>query len=75
VVSFCQESDQLARVEVSGVPRNINIGLVLHDGVQVGDWILIHMGVAMSVIDQAQAEVAMEGLALLRDGTTPPSWA
>jgi hydrogenase expression/formation protein HypC len=65
VVSFLEETDQLAKVDVTGVTRNINIGLVLEDGIEVGDWVLIHVGFAMSVIDEEEAEQAMQGLQLL----------
>jgi hydrogenase expression/formation protein HypC len=65
VVSFLDETDQLAKVDVTGVTRNINIGLVLDDGIEIGDWVLIHVGFAMSVIDEAEAEQAMQGLQLL----------
>lgn len=65
VVSFLDETDQLAKVEVTGVTRNINIGLVRQDGIEVGDWVLIHVGFAMSIIDEQEAEKAMQGLRLL----------
>lgn len=65
VVSFLDETDQLAKVDVTGVTRNINIGLVLEDGIDVGDWVLIHVGFAMSVIDEEEAEQALQGLQLL----------
>jgi hydrogenase expression/formation protein HypC len=65
VVSFLDETDQLAKVDVTGVTRNINIGLVRDEGLQVGDWVLIHVGFAMSIIDQQEAAKAMDGLKLL----------
>jgi len=65
VVEFLAESDQLARVEVTGVRRNINIGLVSDEGLEVGDWVLIHVGFAMSIIDEEEAASVMDGLKLL----------
>jgi len=65
VVDFLEETDQLAKVEVTGVKRNINIGLVKDEGLEVGDWVLIHVGFAMSIIDEDEAARAMEGLKLL----------
>jgi hydrogenase expression/formation protein HypC len=38
----------LAKVNVSGVRRAINIGLLENENVQPGDWILIHVGFALS---------------------------
>lgn len=65
VVDFLTETDQLAKVEVTGVRRNINIGLVKDEGLEIGDWVLIHVGFAMSIIDEDEAARAMEGLKLL----------
>jgi hydrogenase expression/formation protein HypC len=65
VVDWVDETDQLARVDVTGVTRNINVGLVRDEGLQLGDWVLIHVGFAMSIIDQAEAARAMQGLQLL----------
>jgi hydrogenase expression/formation protein HypC len=65
VVAFLEETDQLAKVEVTGVKRNINIGLVKDEGLKLGDWVLIHVGFAMSIIDEEEAARAMDGLRLL----------
>jgi hydrogenase expression/formation protein HypC len=65
VVSFVEETDQLAKVEVTGVKRNINIGLVKDEGLEIGDWVLIHVGFAMSIIDEDEAARALDGLRLL----------
>lgn len=49
------EQPSLVKVDVGGVRRNINVGL-LDDGVAaVGDWILIHVGFALSKIGEAEA--------------------
>jgi hydrogenase expression/formation protein HypC len=45
----------LAWVDVGGVQRNVNIGLLDEGQVAAGDWILIHVGFALSKIDEAQA--------------------
>jgi hydrogenase expression/formation protein HypC len=60
VVEFVDESHHLARVEVSGVRRVVNVGLVLADGLQPGDWVLIHVGFALSKIDEAEAQRTTE---------------
>lgn len=65
VVGFLEETDQLAKVEVTGVRRNINIGLVKDEGLEIGDWVLIHVGFAMSIIDEDEAAQAMQALRLL----------
>jgi hydrogenase expression/formation protein HypC len=65
VVAWVDDTDQLAKVEVTGVTRNINVGLVREEGLEIGDWVLIHVGFAMSIIDEEEAATAMEGLKLL----------
>ena len=45
----------LAKVDVGGVRRNVNVGL-LEDGVVPGDWILIHVGFALSKIGEVEAQ-------------------
>ncbi|HEX6878512.1 MAG TPA: HypC/HybG/HupF family hydrogenase formation chaperone [Nocardioidaceae bacterium] len=62
VVQVLDEYDgQLALVDVQGARRKVNLGILEAPPVS-GDWILIHMGFAMEVIDQAQAEQALTGL-------------
>lgn len=63
VVEILVDKPDLARVDVCGVKRNINIGLLEgEDAVQAGDWILIHVGFALSKIDEAEAQAALEFL-------------
>ncbi|HSK98336.1 MAG TPA: HypC/HybG/HupF family hydrogenase formation chaperone [Euzebyales bacterium] len=65
VVAWVDDTDQLAKVEVTGVKRNINVGLVRDEGLEIGDWVLIHVGFAMSIIDEDEAATALDGLKLL----------
>jgi hydrogenase expression/formation protein HypC len=55
----------LAMVEVTGVRRRVDLGLLLDDMPAVGDWVLIHVGFAMSKISERQAEEQMRMLAVL----------
>ncbi len=57
IVEVVDESNRLARVDVAGVQRNVNIGLLDSDGAGVGpgDWVLIHVGFAMSKVDEDEA--------------------
>ena len=52
----------LAKVNVSGVRRAINIGLLEKENVQPGDWILIHVGFALAKIDETEAQAALQML-------------
>jgi hydrogenase expression/formation protein HypC len=64
IVEVMDEDLTLAKAEVSGVRRNINIGLVHHgdERVEVGDWVLIHVGFAMSKIDEKEARATLKAL-------------
>ncbi|CAM3780768.1 HypC/HybG/HupF family hydrogenase formation chaperone [Nocardiopsis rhodophaea] len=62
VVELNTEQPDLAKVNVSGVRRSINIGLLEDEEVGPGDWILIHVGFALSKIDEQEAEAALNFL-------------
>jgi len=67
IVTVTDEVNRLAQVEVAGVRRNVNIGLLDDDdggGARPGDWVLIHVGFAMSKIDEQEA---LDTLRLLED--------
>jgi len=59
VIDFVPDQPDLARVDVSGVKRVINIGLLADEKVAAGDWVLIHVGFALSKIDEAEAAAAL----------------
>ena len=65
VAELLESHEHLARVDVSGVGRIVNIGLLEDERVQPGDWVLIHVGFAMSKIDEDEARRALEGLQLM----------
>lgn len=67
VVEFVEETGQIAKVDVSGVRRNVHVGLVVPDGLEVGDWVLIHVGFAISKIDEAEAQATYALLRALGD--------
>lgn len=56
IVAIVDDANSIAKVEVSGVKRNVNIALVRPDGIGPGDWVLIHVGFAMSKIDEHEAQ-------------------
>jgi len=65
IVEIVDDVNQLARVDVSGVKRNVNIALVRSEGIAPGDWVLIHVGFAMSKISEQGAEEQMRMLRML----------
>jgi hydrogenase expression/formation protein HypC len=55
------EHPDLAKVRIDGVARLVNIGL-LEEQIGPGDWMLVHMGFALSKIDEEEAHAAMDFL-------------
>jgi hydrogenase expression/formation protein HypC len=65
VVELLDIHEHLAKVDVNGVGRIINIGLLEDEPLGPGDWVLIHVGFAMSKIDEHEAAMALEGLRMM----------
>ncbi len=65
LVELATGHEHLARVDVSGVTRIVNIGLLEDEHLQPGDWVLIHVGFAMSKIDEEEASLALESLKMM----------
>ena len=63
--------NQLALVDVQGAQRRINVGM-LDAPPRPGEMILIHMGFAMEVIDEAEAEQALAGLEMMGQARERP---
>jgi hydrogenase expression/formation protein HypC len=62
IIEVVDAENHIAKVDVGGVRRNINTGML--DGTKVGDYVLIHVGFAMSKIDEREAE---ETLRILKE--------
>ena len=61
IIKVVDESNRLAQVDVAGVKRNVNIGLFDgDDAIEPGDWVLIHVGFAISRIDEDEARATRE---------------
>jgi hydrogenase expression/formation protein HypC len=65
IVELLPDNAHLAKVDVSGVGRTINIGLLEDEELGPGDWVLIHVGFAMSKIDEDEARLALESLKMM----------
>ena len=65
IVEMHPQYEHLAKVDVSGVGRMINIGLLEDEHLVPGDWVLIHVGFAMSRISEAAAQEQLRLLAML----------
>ena len=57
VVELVDERLRLAKVDVAGVLRTVNIGLL--DDAGPGDWVLIHVGFALSKVDEEEAQATL----------------
>ena len=64
LLEVVDESNRLARVDVAGVRRNVNIGLLDSDGeaAKPGDWVLIHVGFALAKFDEEEAQSTLRAL-------------
>lgn len=54
IVEITDAENHIAKVEIGGVRRGVNIGML--DDLKIGDYVLIHVGFAMSKIDEKEAE-------------------
>jgi hydrogenase expression/formation protein HypC len=62
IVEIVDVENHIAKVNVGGVKRNVNVGML--DDVVVGEYVLVHVGFAMSKVDEREAE---ETLRLLQE--------
>jgi hydrogenase expression/formation protein HypC len=65
VIEFVDEHNRLAKVEIAGVRRTVNVSLLDEDGdsAKPGDWVLIHVGFALSKVDEDEAQAMLQLLA------------
>ena len=61
VVALVDDATHIAKVEIGGVRRNVNVGLLDQEpeGVGVGDWVLVHVGFALSKVDEEEAAATL----------------
>ena len=60
IIEIVDAENQIAKVDVGGVRRNINTGMLNEDEAQIGSWVLIHVGFAMSKIDEHEAQETLK---------------
>jgi hydrogenase expression/formation protein HypC len=70
IIDIVDDANSIAKVDVSGVKRNVSIVLVRPEGIAPGDWVLIHVGFAMSKIDETEAYETMKALKMMGDAYT-----
>ncbi len=69
VCELFAEQPDLALVDVLGVRRKISIDLLRDDPPTIGDWVLVHVGFALSKISASQAEEQLNMLAALGEAS------
>ena len=64
VIEIVDAETHIAKVEIGGVRRNVNVGLLDADGdlAGPGDWVLIHVGFALSKVDEDEARATLKML-------------
>jgi len=70
VVEILADHEDLAMVSVEGVKRVVNVGLLEDEPLAPGDWVLIHVGFALSKIDEREAKASLEWLTGVGDAYT-----
>ncbi|MGA3219184.1 MAG: HypC/HybG/HupF family hydrogenase formation chaperone [Acidimicrobiales bacterium] len=87
VIELLNDGSEHAWVEVSGARRRVNVALLEGEHLQVGEWVLIHVGFALAKLDEleaAQTLTMLEGMAkaysdeleaMARSGTSVPGEA
>jgi hydrogenase expression/formation protein HypC len=72
VVELPSSHPDIGRVDVEGVVRDINLGLMSDDPPAPGEWVLIHLGFALQRMTGAEVEDARSTLAVLGEGGDDP---
>ena len=69
IIAITSHVNKLATVEVLGVRREVNIACIVNEvhpvDSCVGDWVLVHVGFAMSRIDETEARLTLDVLHML----------
>ncbi len=60
IVEIVDAANFIAKVEIGGVRRGVNIGML--DDIKIGDYVLVHVGFAMSKVDEREAEETLRTL-------------
>ena len=68
VVELPTVHPDIARVDVEGVVRDINLALLEGEGIEAGDWVLIHLGFALQRMTEQEAADARSTMRVLGEG-------
>ena len=62
VVEMTDPDAYLAKVDVNGIKRTISVRLLADTGLDIGDWVLVHVGFAMAKIDENEADATLDAV-------------
>jgi hydrogenase expression/formation protein HypC len=65
VVELIPEQPMLVKVDVGGVRRNVNVGLFEPGEIGLGDWLLVHVGFALSKVSESEARDQLQMLSAM----------
>jgi hydrogenase expression/formation protein HypC len=62
VVEMIDPDAYLAKVDVNGIERAISVRLLAGSRIDIGDWVLVHVGFAMAKIDEREATATLDAV-------------
>jgi hydrogenase expression/formation protein HypC len=62
VVEMTDPEAYLAKVDVNGIKRVISVRLLADSGIDIGDWVLVHVGFAMAKIHEREATATLDAV-------------
>jgi hydrogenase expression/formation protein HypC len=65
IVEIIDPIHRIAKVEVSGQPRKVNLALLAPEEGKIGEWVLVHAGLAMQRLEETEAREVLDFLAEL----------
>lgn len=69
IVDFAKSEQCIATVSISGVNREISVDLMAGEPLEVGDWVLVHVGFALAKIDAVEAAATLDQIKKLGGDT------
>lgn len=69
IVKFAKADANIATVSISGVNREISVDLMDDEPLEVGDWVLVHVGFALAKIDESEANATLDQIKKLGANT------
>jgi hydrogenase expression/formation protein HypC len=70
VVEISDPDAYLAKADVNGIKRAISVRLLADSGIEIGDWVLVHVGFALAKIDEREASATLDAVKRMGKGYT-----